>query len=214
MTTATHASWAALSAQDQAARLRALMELDATLLVEAGAGSGKTSVLAGRIVMLLASGRPPASIAAITFTEAAASELRQRVEEFVTGVLNGETPVQLQLAWPEGPTAAQLQALAAADAELDTLACTTIYGFCRLLLTPYPVEARIDPGAAITDEDQAALIFADALHDFLHAKLSGDAGRPRGDPLPGRRGAAGGSHSGLGEEPSPLSRRPGGRLPA
>ena len=127
MTTATHASWAALSAQDQAARLRALTELDATLLVEAGAGSGKTSVLAGRIVMLLASGRPPASIAAITFTEAAASELRQRVEEFVTGVLQRRDTGPVAACLAGRTAAAQHQALAAADAELDTLTCTTIH---------------------------------------------------------------------------------------
>jgi exodeoxyribonuclease-5 len=165
-----------LRERDEAARLRALTDLDSTLLVEAGAGSGKTSVLAGRIVMLLASGRAPAGIAAITFTEAAASELRQRVEEFVADVMHGKTPIQLELAWPDGPTVAQRQALSAAAAELDALACTTIHGFCRLLLTPYPVEARIDPGAAIADDDAAKLIFEDVLRDFLHAKLSGEAG--------------------------------------
>ena len=165
-----------LRVRDTAARLRALTDLDSTLLIEAGAGSGKTSVLAGRIVMLLASGRTPTEIAAITFTEAAASELRQRVEEFVTDVLRGMTPLQLQLAWPNGPTVAQRQSLLAAAAELDALVCTTIHGFCRLLLTPYPVEARIDPGAAIADQDAAALIFEDVLRDFLHARLSGDTG--------------------------------------
>lgn len=164
-----------LRERDAAARLRALTDLDSTLLVEAGAGSGKTSVLAGRIVMLLASGRAPAGIAAITFTEAAASELRQRVEEFVADVLRDKTPIQLQLAWPHGPTRAQRQALSAAAAELDALACTTIHGFCRLLLTPYPVEARIDPGAAIADEDASTLIFDDVLRDFLHARLSNEA---------------------------------------
>ena len=92
-----------------------MTDLDSTLLVEAGAGSGKTSVLAGRIVMLLASGRAPAGIAAITFTEAAASGLRQRVEEFVADVLRDKTPIQLQLAWPDGPTPAQRQALSAAS---------------------------------------------------------------------------------------------------
>ncbi len=165
-----------LRARDTAARLRALTDLDSTLLVEAGAGSGKTSVLAGRIVMLLASGRPPNEIAAITFTEAAASELRQRVEDFVTDVLRGERPPQLQLAWPDGPTVAERRTLSTAAAELDALVCTTIHGFCRLLLTPYPVEARIDPGAAIADQDAAALIFDDVLRDFLHARLAGEAG--------------------------------------
>ena len=104
-----------LRERDTAARLRALTDLDSTLLVEAGAGSGKTSVLAGRIVMLLASGRSPTEIAAITFTEAAASELRQRVEDFVADVLRGTTPMQLQLAWPDGPTVAQRQSLSAAS---------------------------------------------------------------------------------------------------
>jgi len=164
-----------LRERDAAARLRALTDLDSTLLVEAGAGAGKTSVLAGRIVMLLASGRAPAGIAAITFTEASASELRQRVDEFVADVLRNAIPTQLRIAWPDGPTPAQHQALSAAATELDALACATIHGFCRLLLTPYPVEARIDPGAVIADEDAAALIFEDVLRDFLHARLSGDA---------------------------------------
>lgn len=164
-----------LRERDAAARLRALTDLDSTLLVEAGAGSGKTSVLAGRIVMLLAAGWAPAGIAAITFTEASASELRQRVEEFVADVLHGKTSTQLQLAWPDGPTTEQRQALSAAASELDALACTTIHGFCRLLLTPYPVEARIDPGAAIADEDAAALIFEDVLREFLRGRLSGEA---------------------------------------
>jgi ATP-dependent exoDNAse (exonuclease V) beta subunit len=171
----TSVSPADLTERDTAARLRALTDLDSTLLVEAGAGSGKTSVLAGRIVMLLASGRAPTEIAAITFTEAAASELRQRVEEFVSDLMRGKTPIQLQLAWPDGPTATQRRALSTAAAELDALACTTIHGFCRLLLTHYPVEARIDPGAAIADDDAAALIFDDVLRDFLHARLSNEA---------------------------------------
>ena len=47
--------------------------------------------------MLLASGRSPTEIAAVTFTEAAASELRQRVEDFVADVLRGTTPMQLHL---------------------------------------------------------------------------------------------------------------------
>lgn len=60
---------------DIAARLRALTELDSTLLVEAAAGTGKTALMAGRVTMLLANGAEPGSIAAITFTELAASAL-------------------------------------------------------------------------------------------------------------------------------------------
>src|SRR3546814_19467427 len=63
---------------DDVARRDALASHDRSLLVEAGAGSGKTAVMAGRIAMMLAEGIAPRSIAAVTFTELAASELVMR----------------------------------------------------------------------------------------------------------------------------------------
>ena len=67
---------------DAQARLTALTDHERTLLVEAGAGSGKTSLLAGRVALLIAAGVHPKEIVAITFTEAAASELLDRIESF------------------------------------------------------------------------------------------------------------------------------------
>ena len=67
---------------DLTARMTALTAVNRTLLVEAGAGSGKTSVMAGRVAVLFAGGVEPKHIAAITFTEFAASELRLRIERF------------------------------------------------------------------------------------------------------------------------------------
>jgi ATP-dependent helicase/nuclease subunit A len=65
---------------DEGARSTIANDLDRTLFVEAGAGTGKTQSLVNRIVRLLATGRVRATnMAAITFTEAAASELRDRV---------------------------------------------------------------------------------------------------------------------------------------
>lgn len=61
--------------RDDAARRTAISSHDQSLLVEAGAGSGKTAVMAGRIAAMLAHGAVPKSIAAVTFTELAASEL-------------------------------------------------------------------------------------------------------------------------------------------
>jgi len=66
---------------DSAARLTALIDHDRSLLVEAGAGSGKTALMAGRVAMLLTAGVPPRDIVAITFTEAAATEMRERLRE-------------------------------------------------------------------------------------------------------------------------------------
>ena len=163
-----------LARADAASRMRALTDLDATLLVEAGAGSGKTSVLAGRIALLLAAGRDPASIAAISFTEASASELRERLERFVTALCRNEVPRDLAAALPKGLSAAQHAALTQAAARIDALACTTIHGFCRMLLTPWPVEARTDPGATVADAGEAALLFDETLQDVLRERLAGD----------------------------------------
>jgi CRISPR-associated exonuclease Cas4 len=149
---------------DDTERLRALTELGTTLLVEAAAGTGKTSLLAGRVVMLLASGVSPRSIAAITFTELAAGELRQRIAWYLDSILRGNVPYELRLSLADGPTAKQKEALRAAAERLDELVCGTIHGFCHDLLQTYSVEAGIDPGAEIIDSDQADFAF-DAIFD-------------------------------------------------
>src|SRR6185369_10729250 len=130
---------------DDGERLRALTELESTMLVEAAAGTGKTSLLAGRVIMLLAAGISPALIAAITFTELAAGELRQRVARYLDLLLSGTVPDELLLCLPNGPAEAQKTALQAAAARLDELTCSTIHGFCHALLRVYSVEAGIDP---------------------------------------------------------------------
>jgi ATP-dependent exoDNAse (exonuclease V) beta subunit len=164
----------ALLAADTAARVTALTALDRTLLVEAGAGSGKTSVLAGRVAALLVAGRPPREIAAITFTELAAGELRQRVVEFVTELADGVVRPDLRAAFPAGsPDARQRATLAIARDRLDELLCTTIHGFCQRPLRPYPVEAGMDPGAAVMDRADADALLAETLEVWLRERLSG-----------------------------------------
>ncbi|WP_298253199.1 UvrD-helicase domain-containing protein [Bradyrhizobium sp.] len=149
---------------DDAERLRALTDLDSCLLVEAAAGTGKTSLLAGRVVMLLAAGVDPKSIAAITFTELAAGELRQRIAWYLDCILANKVPHELRLSVPDGPTPDQRKALRAASDRLDELNCGTIHGFCHDLLRTYSVEAAIDPGAEVLDADQADFAF-DAIFD-------------------------------------------------
>lgn len=156
---------------DAEARRLALTALDRTLLVEAGAGSGKTSVLAGRVVALMAAGRAPGSIVAITFTELAASELRERIVRFMEAVLDGEIPIDLAQAFPSGVTAGQRTALASAQHDLDALSCSTIHSFCQTLLTPYPVEADMDPGASVMDREEADALFTEVLDTVLRERL-------------------------------------------
>jgi exodeoxyribonuclease-5 len=161
-----------MSNTDAPNRLRALLDHDATLLVEAGAGTGKTALLAGRVVLLLAAGRAPSQIAAITFTELAASELLGRIGEYIEKLIAGNVPKPLQAALPQGLTAAQRENLAAARNKLDELTCTTIHGFCQRLVTPYPVQAGIDPGASVTDEAASDLNYSLQFSDWLRQRLS------------------------------------------
>lgn len=159
---------------DAAARLAALTSHDRTLLVEAGAGSGKTALMAGRIAMLVVAGVPPKEIVAITFTEAAASELLERVERFIGQLAAERVPVELAGALPQGLTAVQLSTLQQGAHSLDEITCTTIHGFCQQLVKPYPVEARIDPGAAIIDPAAAELAYQDLMAAWLSARFGRD----------------------------------------
>src|SRR6185437_13262576 len=71
-----HAAWES----DAAARERIRTDLDCNMLVEAGAGSGKTTSLVGRMCSLVMQGEPVERIAAVTFTRKAANELRERFQ--------------------------------------------------------------------------------------------------------------------------------------
>ena len=165
-----------LTLSDDAARRAAIAVRDRSFLVEAGAGSGKTAVMAGRIAMLLAGGVAPRSIAAVTFTEFAASELLIRVRAFVSALAVGEIPVELRSALPGCLSQEQRGSLARADEALDEMTCSTIHGFCQRLIVPYPVEADIDPGASVMDRDQTELAFAEIVDNWLREELGREEG--------------------------------------
>jgi len=159
---------------DRAARTTALTRVDRSFLVEAGAGSGKTSIMAGRVAVLFAQGVEPKQVAAITFTEFAASELRIRIERFVNELSAGTIPPDLDSAFPEGVSALQHQNLARARRALDELVCSTIHGFAQALIKPYPAEAGIDPGAEIIDPAEGDLAFDELYQVWLKEHLSGE----------------------------------------
>jgi len=158
--------------KDTTARLIAISSHGQSILVEAGAGSGKTAVMAGRIAKMLAEGVEPRSIAAITYTELAAGELITRVRGFVASLDAGAIPRELQIAFPDGLSPQQKANLNTASQRLDEVTCSTIHGFCQRLITPYPVEASIDPGASIIDRAQADLTFIEIVEAWLHESLS------------------------------------------
>jgi exodeoxyribonuclease-5 len=162
--------------KDDGARRDAISLHDRSILVEAGAGSGKTAVMAGRIAAMLAEGVAPRSIAAVTFTELAASELLSRVREFVADLSAGAIATDLRVAFPNGLTQAHRNNLASASAAIDEITCSTIHGFCQRLIKPYPAEANIDPGAGVMDRNQADLTFLEIVDAWLRERLSGGQG--------------------------------------
>ena len=112
--------------------------LNETLFVEAGAGTGKTRALVDRVVALVTSGVPVDQIAAITFTEKAAAELRERVR----------TAMEDRLRDGEDPKAQVVGALES----LDRAQISTIHAFCQTLLRSFAAEAGVDPDFDIQDE--------------------------------------------------------------
>ncbi len=117
--------------QDEEARRRIRESLDETLFVEAGAGTGKTTSLVDRIVALVSTGTTTLDrIVAITFTRAAAAELRDRVRE------------SLELATTDsGLSEAEASRCRQGVSDLDQASIQTIDGFATSLLREKPLEA-------------------------------------------------------------------------
>ncbi len=157
---------------DDDSRRKAITTLDESILVEAGAGSGKTAIMAGRIAYMLLEGIEPKKIAAVTFTELAASQLIERVRKFAENLADSNTPLELKSALPNGLTELQSSNIKDAIRNIDEISCSTIHGFCYQLIKPYPAEANIDPGASVLDASQATLIFNEIVDDWIRERLS------------------------------------------
>lgn len=136
------------SPPDEPSRAEIRTELENNLLVEAGAGSGKTKSLVDRMVALVRGRRcKVGEIAAVTFTRKAAAELRQRFQielERQARLLRDEADRM-----PPGstgfPYAEEAEALEEAIRNLDAAFLGTIHSFCAKMLRERPLEAGLDP---------------------------------------------------------------------
>ena len=148
-------------AGDTAARLRIRQSLDESLLVEASAGTGKTTELTNRIVNLLATGRAQVgSIVAVTFTNKAAGELKIRIRQ---GLDEARSNSQNQ---------SEKTNLEAALAHLEEAFIGTIHAFCAQILRQRPVEARVDPAFEEITEAEAARISDAAFDNWFQSSLA------------------------------------------
>ncbi|HXF41313.1 MAG TPA: UvrD-helicase domain-containing protein [Blastocatellia bacterium] len=147
---------------DQAARDRIRNDLDTSLVVEAAAGTGKTSELVRRIISVIKSGRATLDqIVAVTFTDAAAGELKLR--------LRGEIERERQS--PES-SPDEKEFLTKALPQLEEAHIGTIHSFCGDLLRERPVEAGIDPLFEVASEDTSRPLFEMAFDRWFESQLA------------------------------------------
>ena len=168
---------------DHAARERARADHATSLVLEAGAGTGKTTLLVDRIEALLRSGRARLDeIAAVTFTENAATSMKLRLRE------------RLERARAEAALpAAERERVSRALDVIERASVSTIHALCARILQERPLECGVVPGFQVADEALADALFAAAWEEWLGERLAGgddvllDA-LDRGIPLEGVNG--------------------------
>ena len=148
-----------MSERQPTAEQRAAIEATgAEVMVEAGAGTGKTGVMVDRYCRLVCEqGISPDAVLAFTFTDKAAAELRQRIRAEVERRAEagseraGELLPALGSAW-----------------------VTTIHGFCNRLLSAHPVAVGVDPRFRVLDAPETERAAGEAFDEALEAFLEAD----------------------------------------
>lgn len=144
---------------DAEARHRIRESLDESLIVEASAGTGKTTALVGRIVEVLRQGKATIDqIAAVTFTNKAAGSLKLRLREALD---------KARTECEEGR-----ENLEAALKQLEEASIGTIHAFCAQILRERPVEACVDPAFEELSESEANRLFQRSFRSWLERRLN------------------------------------------
>ncbi len=148
---------------DQGQRDRIVGDLDRNMLVEAAAGTGKTTSMVERMVSLLAKGKCEeiGTLAAVTFTRKAAAELRARFQVRLEGAVReagGEERERLEKAL----------------ANIEQVFIGTIHSFCARLLRERPVEANVDLAFEEIDEDADLRLRSEAWEELTASLLFED----------------------------------------
>lgn len=188
---------------DREARREAQRRFDRPLVLEAGAGTGKTTTLIGRLLAwtlgvgwekkaeVLAERAAPGSnstervaaavlrgVVAITFTEAAAAEMASRASRELASLARGDEPPAWLDASVLPPPEERARRARALSATLDHMAIRTIHAFCRGLLADHPLEAGVHPDLQV---DADGLLLDEVVQETVEACLREGYGDP-GDP--------------------------------
>lgn len=173
-------------------RTRVQRDLTVNMVVEAGAGTGKTRLLIRRICLAtLVQGVSIDKVVALTFTEKAAAEIKNRLVNELHELVQ-----DIRAAKENKPLADQsllvfihqnfplkneklLARAQAALARLDRASVGTIHGFCADILRTFPLEAGLSPRAEIDSGAKAERLFNIRWNSFLDRELGLQA--PRGE---------------------------------
>jgi len=144
----------------------AIHQIDSNIAVTAGAGSGKTTVLVGRYLTLLESGRRVSELVAITFTRKAAAEMSARLRE----------DLEKRLSLTTHPAHHRL--LTAALQEMNAARISTIHSLCGDIVRANAAQCSIDPSFTVLDEVQGKLMFNAARDRVLRQLGSAPSASP------------------------------------
>lgn len=147
--------------KDSMSRKRIVSETDRNFFVEAGAGSGKTTMLVNRMVAMVEQGKDISKICAITFTKAAAGEFYERFQKVL---IERSSP---DYKWEDKKRAGQLPEPTAETRErcrkalenIDLCFMGTIDSFCSMVLSEHPSSADIPSNSAIVSDADAFALY-------------------------------------------------------
>jgi len=147
---------------DDETRRRARDELRTSFVVEAGAGTGKTTLLLDRVENLVRTGEAGLDeIAAVTFTENAATAMKLRLREHLEQARADDT----------APGRQRERAARALDV-LERAQVSTIHALCATILQERPLECGVTPGFEVMDDARTDALFAEAWEQWLSDSLA------------------------------------------
>lgn len=123
-------------------------------MVSAAAGSGKTAVMTEHVIRLVEEGVDIASMAIVTFTQAAAGEMRQRISDRLEAAMERKPRLRGQLE------------------RLDDAWISTFHALCTRIITRYGAVAQLPPGLTAASEEEQTLLWQDAIDDAMEAAFA------------------------------------------
>ena len=157
-----------LMRQDTLSRQKIVENISSNFFVEAGAGSGKTTILVKRMVAMVEQGLDVSKICAITFTKAAAGEFYDRfqkalIQRSTAPTVEGFVPTPGELGNPTDLTRSRC---AEALNDIDLCFMGTIDSFCNMILSEHPAKAGIPSNAAVLSAEEMQAQYKKAYSDI------------------------------------------------